>query len=88
MPKPKDWDQWSRRVMTDCVQAKFEQNDNLKTALLATDSRTFIECTKDTHWGSGSTFLELVADPGRTISGKNIMGRKLEETRAELNSQA
>lgn len=66
-----DWDTFKFRVMKDGLYAKFAQNDELKTCLLATgDAAIHEDSPTDMIWG---------------IKGQDMLGFLLMEVREELN---
>lgn len=69
-----DWEQVKDHVMYDVVLAKFEQNDSIRTKLLATGSSKLVEGNTwgDTYWG---------VYRGK---GQNKLGNILMQVRAEL----
>lgn len=71
-----DWEQIKDSVMYDVVLAKFSQNDDLKTKLLATNERLLVEGNwwKDKIWG--------VAEG----KGDNRLGEILMRVRKELKA--
>jgi ribA/ribD-fused uncharacterized protein len=72
-----DWDQVKRKVMKECVTAKFLQHPLLREQLLATGSEELIEDSPvDWYWGCG-------ADG----TGQNVLGQVLMEVREELKGE-
>lgn len=70
IPIRNDWDTYRDEVMKKALNAKFEQNPNLKTLLLSTTGRPLVEDTSDPYWGQG-----------RTKKGTNRLGLLLMELR-------
>jgi ribA/ribD-fused uncharacterized protein len=68
-----DWSTARETVILEALRAKFQQNAGLLETLKATGSRPLIDVSVDPFWGSG-----------RTGSGKNRMGKLLEQVREEL----
>ena len=68
-----DWATARETVMLEALRAKFQQNPGLLETLKATGTRPLVEASVDPFWGSG-----------RTGTGKNRMGKLLEQIREEL----
>lgn len=68
-----DWDSKKEEIMITGLRAKFQQNSGLLQQLKETGERPLIEASTDAFWGEG-----------RTGSGKNRMGKLLEQVRTEL----
>jgi ribA/ribD-fused uncharacterized protein len=76
-PLPKDWESRKDDIMREAVRAKFEQHDDLREILLATENASIVEHTEnDSYWGDGGDG-----------SGKNMLGRILMEVREELRKK-
>lgn len=71
-----DWEEVKDGIMKDIVLAKFTQNENLKTKLLATNDEYLIEGNTwgDKYWGQVNGV------------GKNKLGHILMEVRDELKN--
>ncbi|MCU1730767.1 MULTISPECIES: NADAR family protein [unclassified Pseudomonas] len=70
-----DWDQARDPVMLEALRAKFTQHADLRETLLGTGDAELVEHTKnDRYWADGGDG-----------SGKNMLGKLLEQVRAELN---
>ena len=71
-----DWEESKDRIMEEIVRAKFKQNPELKSKLLATGSATLIEGNtwKDIYWGTCQG------------KGENKLGKILMKIREELQS--
>lgn len=69
-----DWEQVKDSIMYQVVRAKFEQNDDLRLKLIATNNEYLEEGNtwNDTYWG---------VCRGR---GKNMLGKILMKVRSEL----
>ena len=73
-PLREDWEQVKDDVMRRAVRAKFEQHDDIRQVLLATgDARIVEDAKNDYYWGIGANG-----------NGKNMLGKILMETRAQL----
>jgi ribA/ribD-fused uncharacterized protein len=68
-----DWDSKKEEIMITGLRAKFQQNSGLLEQLKATGDRPLVEASTDAFWGEG-----------RTGTGKNRMGKLLEQVRTEL----
>lgn len=76
-PLRRDWESVKVSVMRDAVRAKFEQNADLREALLATGDAELVESTEsDDFWGDGGDG-----------SGRNELGRILMAVRATLREE-
>jgi len=74
-----DWDQIKRRVMKECVMAKFLQHADLRKQLIETGDEELIEDTttsNDMFWGCGTNG-----------DGQNNLGKILMEIRTELKGE-
>lgn len=77
-----DWEKVKDEIMYNIVKAKFEQNEELKRKLLATDNKLLVEANTwhDNYWGickcNRSKCLDSV--------GKNKLGKILMKVRNEL----
>ncbi|WP_175650058.1 NADAR family protein [Pseudomonas sp. Marseille-P9899] len=70
-----DWDQARDPVMLEALRAKFTQHADLRETLLGTGDAELVEHTKnDRYWADGGDG-----------TGKNMLGKLLEQVRAELN---
>ena len=77
-PMRSDWDAAKDDIMRKAVLAKFSQHKQLRQMLLDTGDATLVEHTEnDSYWGDGGDG-----------TGKNMLGRILMETRAELQNDA
>lgn len=72
-----DWDLVKVDVMRKAIYAKFTQDSDLKELLLSTHNHPLVQIKGDSFWGSGYD--------GR---GQNILGKLLEDLRAQLRSQS
>ncbi|MEF2277769.1 NADAR family protein [Deinococcus sp. YIM 134068] len=83
---PYDDEVWARErydVALDMLRLKFGQNEGLRRALLGTGDAPLVEASPtDRIWGIG--FSEGEAEASRQVWGENLLGRALEEVRAEL----
>ena len=71
-------------VMRKGLVAKFQQNPQLKTRLLATGNATLVECTRDSYWACGISFNSRDVNNPSKWTGKNMQGQLLSEVRMEL----
>lgn len=77
-----DWEQVKDQIMYEVVKAKFEQNDNLRTKLLATGDAILIEGNHwhDNYWG----VCTCKKCRSKTYINSNNLGRILMRVRKEL----
>lgn len=80
------WDQWKEAVVFNGCKAKFEQNEDLKEKLLATDGKILVEASPyDRIWGIG--FSDK--DPNRFNEskwGQNLLGKVLMDVREKIKN--
>jgi len=75
-PLRSDWEQVKDDIMREAVQAKFEQNLELRELLLSTGEEPIVEATtRDYYWGCGTN-----------KTGKNMLGIILMEVRTALRT--
>ena len=65
-------------------QAKFEQNQDLRTFLLNTGDKTLAEATTDKFWGVGIKLDHPNLMDSNHWTGRNVMGNLLMTVRANL----
>lgn len=74
LPLRKDWEDVKDDVMRRAVLRKFETHADIRAILLGTDDAELVEnAPNDYYWGCG-----------KDGSGKNMLGKILMETRAQL----
>ncbi len=84
VPQKNVWDEKKKKVMKVGLDAKYNQNPNLKTMLLETVGARISEASYDKYWGVCKKLTDPEAlNPGKW-SGKNTMGKLLETIRDEL----
>ncbi|HSI83919.1 MAG TPA: NADAR family protein [Candidatus Methylacidiphilales bacterium] len=77
-PLRPDWEVVKDDMMREALLAKFTQHAQLKELLLNTGDAVLVEHTKnDSYWGDGGDG-----------SGRNMLGKLLEELRSKLRSEA
>jgi ribA/ribD-fused uncharacterized protein len=75
----------AKQVMTKGVQAKFEQNQTLKDALLDTNDDLLIECNKyEKFWANGLSLHDINASQRGLWKGQNALGEILISVRENL----
>lgn len=80
------WEAVRYDIMIRVLMAKFEQNDELKTQLLATAGRVLAEASpSDRTWGIGISFDEAKRDVA--WRGTNLLGKALMEVRDHMTRQ-
>ena len=82
-------DQWdiarTEQIMEAGVKAKFRQDEELKTELLSTSSKAFVECNVyDRLWGTGLIITNEDASKKAKWKGQNLMGTVLINVRGAL----
>ncbi len=76
-PLREDWEAVKDDVMREALYAKFTQNPEIQTVLLATGDEELIEnTTQDHYWGIGSSG-----------TGLNMLGKLLMELRTRLRAE-
>ena len=79
---------WEMKVgdfLEQALRAKFTQNEDLKTQLLATQGKTLaMSCAKDKVWGIGLSTEEAQSKSRQEWPGKNLLGEALTSLRIEL----
>jgi len=91
MVKPFDgklWDSCKEDVMFKGLKAKFEQNEDLKSLLLATGEDILAECAqKDLIWGIGLRMNSKDRFDPLKWKGKNLLGKTLMAVRAVIREK-
>lgn len=83
IPAGKKWKAQSEQLMKDLIQAKFDQNPNLRERLLDVPYRNFFEMTGDRVWATGRRIskADVRIDPEDLKVGKNLVGRAITRTK-------
>ena len=82
------WDAQARRLVAEGNLAKFGQNAELRTWLLATEEQVLVEASPfDRIWGIGLAATDPRAAHPETWDGQNLLGFALMDVRAELAAQ-
>ena len=74
----------AKELMIKGNMAKYEQNEHLKKALLATGTTTLAEGSKNTFWGIGMSVTDPRASDTSSWTGANNLGKCLEIVRSKL----
>lgn len=82
----KKWDNAKLGLIRGIFRQKFVENNDLKLKLLGTVGFTLEESTFNRYWGTGVPVYSREFRKGKH-TGKNIMGRMLEEIRDEFLSK-
>jgi len=81
------WNAVARHVVYQGNLAKFQQNDKLRAALLATGDTTLVEASPyDTIWGIGLNEEDARITPVKDWKGTNWLGLELTEVRRWLRA--
>ena len=85
-----DIDKWNEivdNIVYDANLAKFSQNIRLKTLLLATGGKIFVECSPyDKIWGNGMNITETLNTPIEMWKGTNRLGLAIMKVRNTLRT--
>mmetsp|Transcript_10799 Transcript_10799/g.20194 ORF Transcript_10799/g.20194 Transcript_10799/m.20194 type:complete len:116 (+) Transcript_10799:87-434(+) len=82
---PNVWWMKSEKIVKVGIKAKFEQNERLKKALIATFPKILVEAApRDTLWGIGMGSSNIKAYSRLTWRGKNKLGYLLTKIRNEI----
>jgi ribA/ribD-fused uncharacterized protein len=81
----KNWENVEYNEMMNANRAKYEQNNGVMSALMATGTQNLAECSKwDSKWGLGIA----IDNPDRSNGlGQNFMGKLLAELRDEFRAK-
>ena len=75
-------------IMVEGLYEKFNQNPQLKNALLDTVGTRMVEASPfDRIWGIGLTASDPLAQNEETWLGQNLLGKVLDEVREKLSSE-
>lgn len=81
------WNTIADLVVYSANFAKFSQNDELKTLLLATGTKQIVECSPyDRIWGNGLDITTTLATPEKEWKGCNRLGKAIMRVRNNLAS--
>lgn len=80
LPIRPDWDDVKFDIMREIVYNKFANNDYLKRMLLATGNEQLVE----RNWWHDNIWGDCACDRCKSITGKNMLGIILIETRERL----
>lgn len=84
---PKVWDEKKDDLMRKILEAKFRGNADLTKKLLDTENKVLAEGSRDKYWAIGvDPESDKAKDPTKW-SGKNVLGKMLEEVRLKLRSE-
>ena len=88
--KIKDCEKWinsREKIMKDLVQAKFEQNEDLRKNLLDTGDKKLYECTEDKFWGCNVPISKAKQLDPKKMQGKNMLGNILMDVRKKMSKK-
>ena len=80
LPKSDKWAAMAPGIAWELNDAKFSQNPELKTKLLATAPDKLIEASLDTKWGGACPFGSDIYEQGQ-VPGRNLCGEQLTKYR-------
>jgi ribA/ribD-fused uncharacterized protein len=83
---PQQWSLAVSRIAHTAVRAKFKQNPDLKTILLATNENVLGEASRDKLWGIGRVLYDKHVLQQQGWNGENVMGKVLAKVRSELKN--
>ena len=78
--KVKETPEWSKKkekVMKAIVEAKFNQNEEMKKKLVDTKEKVLCEGTGDKFWGCGTSISQAQTVKVKKLQGKNTLGNIL-----------
>ena len=82
------WNRERERIVRDGNRAKFTQNTELRSQLMATRGTTLVEASPyDRIWGIGLAATDPRAQDPNLWRGQNLLGKLLTELRDELARQ-
>ncbi|KAL8583798.1 hypothetical protein ACOMHN_036433 [Nucella lapillus] len=82
------WNSRSKQIVKNANLAKFSQNPELLTRILATHPRTLVEASpRDRTWGIGLGASNPKARDRSCWRGRNLLGQILTEVREELREE-
>jgi ribA/ribD-fused uncharacterized protein len=78
------WEQIRYNIMLCALRLKFNQNENIKQKLIATNPKILYEASKyDKIWGIGFYDMDAINTDKKNF-GRNLLGKALMELRNEL----
>ena len=77
----KSWRSTNKKIMTDALTHKFQQNIQVRKALLETKDQNIVEASYGRFWGCGKPLRDSDSLNEAKWTGKNMMGRILESVR-------
>ena len=83
LPKSDKWSGMAPRIAWELNDAKFSQNPELKTQLIATAPNKLVEASLNSEWGGACPFGSDIYDQGQ-IPGGNLCGEQLTKYRDDL----
>jgi ribA/ribD-fused uncharacterized protein len=79
------WDSKKYDIMKNALLLKFSQNKDIREKLLRTGNKRLFEASPyDKIWGIGQSASSAVNSTASELLGLNLLGKALEEVRAEL----
>lgn len=83
------WNNIADLIVEEANFAKFSQNSELKTKLLATKDKTFVECAPyDPIWGNGMNITDTLKTPIEEWKGTNRLGKAIMRVRDRILNES
>lgn len=83
-----EWHSIKLTVMRDILHAKADYCEKFKKTLIETAGKSIVESTSDVYWSSGIPPHDSMTTLPSYYPGKNMLGRLMEQVRADLIKEA
>ena len=80
-----EWKKNKEKTMKEILEAKFNQNEEIKRKLVDTGNKKLLEGTSDKYWGCGLPIAKYKSLNPKSITGKNVLGQMLSEIRKKIS---